>query len=125
MAISFLGEYHVGCGFVIRATTTNPLLVLVSIKEVNDALDIPIPIPVHDITRLNQCTGMDIIWEAQYLVPYTEVDDADDIGYRPTPCTQGHRPHRQYLDLTVDMEVALIGCGIHEDKCVGLGILLE
>jgi hypothetical protein len=38
---------------------------------------------------------------------------------------QGHRPHRQYLDLAVGMEVALLVCSTDEDECVGLGIKLE
>jgi hypothetical protein len=100
-------------------------LVLVSVIEVSDAIEIPIPFPVDDVRHISQCEGKDIIWEAQYLVPYAEVNNADGIGCRPTPCTQGHRPHRQYLNLAVDMEVALLVCGTHEDKCMGLEIILE
>jgi hypothetical protein len=125
VAITFLGEYYAGRGVVIRVTNTNPLLVLVSVIEVNDAIEIPIPFPVHDVRLISQCEGKDIIWKARYLVPFAKVDDADGIGCRPTPCTQGHRPHRQYLDLAVGMEVALLVCGTHEDECVGLGIILE
>jgi hypothetical protein len=87
VAIAFLGEYYAGRGVVIRITSTNPLLVLVSVIEVSDAIEIPIPFPVHDIKLISQCEGKDIIWEAWYLVPFAEVDDADGIGYRPTPCT--------------------------------------
>ena len=68
---------------------------------------------------------MDIIWKPQYLVPYAEAKDANGIGCWPTPCTQGHKLHRQYLDLTVDMEVALLGCGTHKGKCMGLDIILD
>jgi hypothetical protein len=125
VAITFLGEYYAGRGVVIRVTSTDPLLVLVSVIEVSDAIEIPIPFPVHDVRHISQCEGKDIIWEARYLVPFAEVDDADGIGCRPTPCTQGHRPHRQYLDLAVGMEVALLVCNTHEDECVGLGIILE
>jgi hypothetical protein len=110
---------------VIRVTNTDPLLVLISIIEVSDVIEIPIPFPVHDVKHISQCEGKDIIWKAWYLVPFAEVDDADGIGCRPIPCTQGHRPHRQYLDLAVGMEVALLVCGTHEDECVGLGIILE
>jgi hypothetical protein len=39
--------------------------------------------------------------------------------------TQGHKPHRLYLDLAVDMEVVLLIRGTHEDQCVGLEIILE
>jgi hypothetical protein len=49
VAITFLGEYYAGCGVVIRVTSTDPLLVLVSIIEVSDAIEIPIPFPVDDI----------------------------------------------------------------------------
>jgi hypothetical protein len=94
VAITFLGEYYARRGVFIRVTSTDPLLVLVSVIEVNDAIEIPIPFPVDDVRHINQCEGKDIIWEAQYLVPYAEVDDADAINCQPTPCTQGHRPHR-------------------------------
>jgi hypothetical protein len=125
VAITFLGEYYAGRGVVIRVTSTDPLLVLVSVIEVSDAIEIPIPFPVHDVRLISQCQGKDIIWEARYLVPFAEVDNVDGIGYRPTPCTQGHRPHRQYLDLAVGMEVVLLVCSVDEDVCVGLGIILE
>jgi hypothetical protein len=125
VAITFLEEYYVGRAVVIRITSIDPLLVLVSVIEVSDAIEIPIPFPVNDVRHINQCEGKNIIWEAHYLVPYVEVDDADSIGYRPTPCTQGRRPHRQYLDLVVDMDVAPLVCGTHEDQCMGLGIILE
>jgi hypothetical protein len=94
VAITFLGEYSAGRGVVIRITNTDALLILVSIIEFSNAIEIPIPFPINDNRHISQCEGKDIIWEAQYLVPYVEVDDADGIGYRPTPCTQGNRPHR-------------------------------
>jgi hypothetical protein len=125
VAITFLGEYYAGRGVVIRVTSTYPRLVLVSVIEISDAIEIPIPFPVDDVRHISQYEEKDIIWEARYLVPYTEVDDADGIGCRLIPCIQGHRPHRQHLDLVVGMEVALLVCGTHEDECVGLGIILE
>jgi hypothetical protein len=125
VAITFLGEYYVGRGVVIRVTSTDPLLVLVSVIEVSDAVEIPIPFPVHDVRLISQYQGKDIIWEARYLVPFAEVNDADGIGCRPIPCTQGHTPHRQYLDLVVGIEVALLVYSTDEDECVGLGIILE
>jgi hypothetical protein len=125
VAITFLGEYYAGRGVVIRVTSNDPLLVLVSVIEISDAIEIPIPIPVHDVRLISQYEGKDIIWVARYLVPFAEVDNANGIGCRPTPCTQGHRPHRQYLDLAVGMEVALLNCSTDEDECVGLGIILE
>jgi hypothetical protein len=76
VAITFLGEYYAGCGVVIRVTSTDPLLVLVSVIEVSDAIEIPIPFPVHDVRLISQCQGKDIIWEARYLVPFAKVDDA-------------------------------------------------
>jgi hypothetical protein len=42
-----------------------------------------------------------------------------------TKGTQGHWPHRQYLDLAIGMEVALLVCSTDEDVCVGLEIILE
>jgi hypothetical protein len=125
VAITFLGEYYTGRGVVIGVTNTDPLLVLVSVIKVSDEIEISIPFPVNDVKHISQCEGKDIIWEAQYHVQYTELDGPEGIGCRPTPCTQGHWPHRQYLDLAVGMEVALLVCGTHEDECVGLGIILE
>jgi hypothetical protein len=49
----FLGEYYAGRGVVIRVTSTDPLLVLVSVIEVNDAIEIPIPFPVHDVRLIS------------------------------------------------------------------------
>jgi hypothetical protein len=125
VAITFLGEYYAGRGVVIRVTSTDPLLVLLSVIEVSDAIEIIISFPVHDVRLISQSEEKDIIWEARYLVPFSEVDDVDGIGCRPTPCTQGHRPHRQYLDLAVGMEVALLVCSTDKDECMGLGIILE
>jgi hypothetical protein len=87
VAITFLREHYAGCGVVIRVTSTDPLLVLVSIIEASHSIEIPIPFPVDDVRHISQCEGKDIIWEAQYLVPYVEVDDVDSIGCRLTPCT--------------------------------------
>jgi hypothetical protein len=53
VAITFLGEYCAGRGVVIRVTSTDPLLVLVSIIEVSDAIEIPIPFPVHDVRLIS------------------------------------------------------------------------
>jgi hypothetical protein len=46
VSITFLGEYYVGRGVVTRVTSTDPLLVLISVIEVSDAIEIPIPLPV-------------------------------------------------------------------------------
>jgi hypothetical protein len=53
VAITFLGEYYVGRGVVIRVTSTDPLLVLVSVMEVSDAIEIPISCPVHDVRLIS------------------------------------------------------------------------
>jgi hypothetical protein len=79
VAITFLGEYYVGHGVVIRVTSTDPLLVLVSVIEVSDAIKIPIPFP-DNVRHISQCEGKDIIWEARYLIPYAELDGAEGIG---------------------------------------------
>jgi hypothetical protein len=57
VAITFLGEYYAGRGVVIRVTNTDPLLVLVSVIEVSDAIEISIPFPVHDVRLISQCQG--------------------------------------------------------------------
>jgi hypothetical protein len=49
----FLGEYYAGRGVVIRVTSTDPLLVLISVIEVSDAIKIPIPFPVHDVRLIS------------------------------------------------------------------------
>jgi hypothetical protein len=59
--ITFLGEYYAGCGIVIRVTSTDSLLVLVSVTKVSDAIEIPIPFPVDDVRHICQCEGKDII----------------------------------------------------------------
>jgi hypothetical protein len=53
VAITFLGEYYIGRGVVIRVTSNDPLLVLVSVIEVSDAIEIPIPFPVHDVRLIS------------------------------------------------------------------------
>jgi hypothetical protein len=53
VAITFLGEYYAGCGVVIRVTSIDPLLVLISIIEVSDAIEIPIPFPVDDVRYIS------------------------------------------------------------------------
>jgi hypothetical protein len=125
VALTFLRQYYTGRGVVVRVTSTDILLVLISVIEVSDAIEIPLPFPIDDIRHINQYAGKEIIWEAQYLVPYAQVDDADSIGCRPIPSTQCSRPHSQYLDLAVDMEVALLVRSALEDQCAGRGIILE
>jgi hypothetical protein len=61
VAITFLGEYYAGRGVVIRVTSTNPLLVLVSVIEVSDAIEILIPFPIDNVKHISQCEGKDII----------------------------------------------------------------
>jgi hypothetical protein len=108
VALIFLGQYYGGRGVVVRATSTNPLLVLVAVVEVSHAIEIPLSFSVDDVRQFSQCVGKEIIWEAQYLVPYAQVDDTDGIGCWPIPYTQCPRPESQYLDLAVAMEVALL-----------------
>ena len=72
-------------------TSTNLLLVLISVTEVSDA--IKISFPIDDVRHISQCAGNKIIWEAQYLIPYAQVDDTDGIGSHPLPSTQYPRPH--------------------------------
>jgi hypothetical protein len=70
VALTFLGQYYAGRGVFVRMTSINPLLVLVSFIEVSDAIEILLPFPVDDARHISQCAGKEIIWEAQYLVPY-------------------------------------------------------
>jgi hypothetical protein len=53
VAITFLGEYYAGRGVVIRVTSTDPLLILVSVIEVSDAIEIPIPFLVHNVRHIS------------------------------------------------------------------------
>jgi hypothetical protein len=53
VAIMFLGEYYAGRGIVIRVTSTDPLLVLVSVIKVSDAIEIPIPFPVYNVRHIS------------------------------------------------------------------------
>jgi hypothetical protein len=93
VVLTFLGQYYAGRGVVVRVTNTNPLLVLVSVIEVSDAIQIPLPFPVDNVRHISQCAGKEIIWDVQYLVPYAQVDDAEGIGCRPIPSIQCPRPH--------------------------------
>ena len=56
---------------------------------------------------------------------YAQVNDTNGIGYRLIPYTQCPRPESKYLDLIVDMEVALLVQTALEDQCTGLRIILE
>jgi hypothetical protein len=125
VAFTFLGQYYAGHGVIVRVTSTNPLLALITVIEVSDAIKIPLPFPVDDVRHLSQCAGKEIIWEVEYLVPYAQVDVTGGIGCRLIPSTQCSRPQSQYLDLEVDMEVVLLVRTTFEDHCVGLGIFLE
>jgi hypothetical protein len=53
VALTFLGQYYAGCGVVVRVTSTDPLLVLVSVIEVSDAIQIPLPFPVDDVRHIS------------------------------------------------------------------------
>jgi hypothetical protein len=108
VAFTFLGQYYAGHGVIVRVTSTNPLLALITVIEVSDAIKIPLPFPVDDVRHLSQCAGKEIIWEVEYLVPYAQVDVTGGIGCRLIPSTQCSRPQSQYLDLEVDMEVVLL-----------------
>jgi hypothetical protein len=122
VALTFLGQYYAGRGVVVKATSTSLFLFIVAVVEVSDAIEIPLPFPVDDVRHFSQCTRKKIIWEAQYLVPYAQVDDTNGIGCWPIPYTQSPRPKSLYLDLAIDMEVALLVRTALEDQCVGLGI---
>jgi hypothetical protein len=52
-ALTFLGLYYGGRGVVDRITSTNPLLVLVSVIEVSDAIEIPLPFPVDNVKHIS------------------------------------------------------------------------
>jgi hypothetical protein len=49
VAITFLGEYYAGCGVVVRVTNIDPLLVLVFVQEISDAIEFLIPFLDGDI----------------------------------------------------------------------------
>jgi hypothetical protein len=51
VAITFLGQYYVGCGVVIQISSRDPLLILVSVLEESDAIKIPVPYPVGEIQK--------------------------------------------------------------------------
>jgi hypothetical protein len=53
VALTFLGQYYAGRGVVVRVTSTDPLLVLVSVIEVSDAIKIPLPFPVDDVRHIS------------------------------------------------------------------------
>jgi hypothetical protein len=53
VALTFLGQYYAGRGIVVRVTSTDPLLVLVSVIEVNDTIEIPLPFFVDDVRHIS------------------------------------------------------------------------
>jgi hypothetical protein len=53
VALTFLEQYYAGRGVVVRVTSTDPLLVLVSVIEVSDAIKIPLPFPVDDVRHIS------------------------------------------------------------------------
>jgi hypothetical protein len=53
VAIIFLKEYYAGHRVVVRVTSTNPLLVLVSVIEVSDAIEVPILFPVDNVRQVS------------------------------------------------------------------------
>jgi hypothetical protein len=57
VALTFLGQYYAGRGVVVRVTSTDPLLVLVSVIEVSDTIEIPLSFPIDDIRHISQCVG--------------------------------------------------------------------
>jgi hypothetical protein len=53
VALTFLGQYYTGRGVVVRVTSTDLLLVLVSVIEVSDAIEIPLHFPVDDVRHIS------------------------------------------------------------------------
>jgi hypothetical protein len=53
VALTFLGQYYAGRGVVVRVTSTDLLLVLVSVIEVSDAIEIPLHFPVDDVRHIS------------------------------------------------------------------------
>jgi hypothetical protein len=98
VTLTFLKQYYWGRGVIVRVTSTNPLLALVTVIEVIDMIEIPLPFPVDDVRHLSQCARKEIIWEVEYLVPYGQVDNTGGIGCRPIPSIQCPRSQIQYHD---------------------------
>jgi hypothetical protein len=51
VALTFL--YYAGRGVVVMVTSTDPFLVLVSVIEISDAIQIPLSFPVDDVRHIN------------------------------------------------------------------------
>jgi hypothetical protein len=60
VTLTFLEQYYAGRGVVVRMTSTNPLLVLVSVIEVSDAIEIPLPFLVDNVRHISQCAGKEL-----------------------------------------------------------------
>jgi hypothetical protein len=58
------------------------MLVKVSLLEDSKTFEILIPYPDGDIQQISQCVGKDILWKAQYIMLYVDVEDivVDGIG---------------------------------------------
>jgi hypothetical protein len=53
VALTFLRQYYAGRGVVVRVISIDPLLVLVSVIEVSDAIEIPLPFSVDDVRHIS------------------------------------------------------------------------
>ena len=53
MALTFLGQFYAGRGVVVKMNNNDPLLVLVSVIEVIDAIEIPLPFPIDNVRHIS------------------------------------------------------------------------
>jgi hypothetical protein len=67
VAITFLGLYYARWGVISKILCQDLLLVEVKVIEVSPTIEVEIPFPVGDLQRISQCTGRDVIWEAEHL----------------------------------------------------------
>jgi hypothetical protein len=127
VAITFLGLYYVGRGVISKILCRDPLLVEVKIIEVSPAIEVEIPFLVGDLRRISQCTGREVIWEAEHLRPYGALSEEplETLGGLPTPIPEDVMPAEELFTLVKGMVIALVDTDALLPRCARIGIIEE
>jgi hypothetical protein len=127
VAIIFLGLYYAGRGVISKILCRNPLLVEIKIIKVSPAIEVEIPFPVGDLRRISQCTGQEVIWEAEHLRPYGALskEPLEPLGWPPTPVTEDVKPIEEFFTLVKEMVIALVDTDAPLPRCARIGIIEE
>jgi hypothetical protein len=122
VAITFLGLYYAGRGVILKILCRDPLLVEVKIIEVSPAIEVEIPFPIGDLRRISQCTGREVIWEAEHLRPYGALskEPLQTVGGPPTLVPEDVMPAEKSFTLAKGMVIALVDTDAPLPRCAGI-----